>query len=81
MNPLGIDQRRIIVAAAAGGQLLGMGQLVPIAPGASEVRSVVVCKEARCGGGRQGGLQGLASESDAIAGCGLREALAACGRL
>ena len=43
MNPLGLDPRRLLVAAcAARGDLLGLGQIVPLAPGLWEVRSVVV---------------------------------------
>jgi hypothetical protein len=55
MNPLGIDQRRIVVAArASDGAFLAMGQLVPLAPGLSEVRSVVVDKHNRCVAARRG---------------------------
>jgi hypothetical protein len=51
MNPLGIDQRRIVVAASAqGGAFLGMGQLAPLGPGLSEIRSVVVDQKHRCVG-------------------------------
>lgn len=49
MNPLGIDQRRMVVAACpTTGQLLGMGQLVPLEPGLSELRSLVVESSHRC---------------------------------
>lgn len=47
MNPLGISQERMLVAAAPDGRLLGMGQLVPLSGGASELRSIVVAPEAR----------------------------------
>jgi hypothetical protein len=49
MNPLSIDQRLIVVAACpSSGALIGLGQLVPLGPGRSEIRSVVVEKEHRC---------------------------------
>ncbi|KIZ01123.1 hypothetical protein MNEG_6837 [Monoraphidium neglectum] len=48
MNPLSIDQRLIVVAACpSSGALIGLGQLVPLGPGRSEIRSVVVEKEHR----------------------------------
>ena len=55
MNPLGISQDRITVATrpsgggggGGGGEFLGMGQLVPIAPGLSELRSIVVARQHR----------------------------------
>lgn len=48
MNPLGIDQQRIVVAECpSSGGFMGMGQLVPIGPGASEIRSLVVAQQHR----------------------------------
>jgi len=48
MNPLGIDQKRIVIASDTNsGELLAMGQLVPLAPGLSEIRSVVVAPKHR----------------------------------
>ncbi|GBF95309.1 hypothetical protein Rsub_08340 [Raphidocelis subcapitata] len=43
MNPLGLDQSRLLIAAtAARGEFVGMGQVFPLAPGVSELRSIVV---------------------------------------
>jgi hypothetical protein len=43
MNPLGLDCRRMVVAAGRdGGEPLGMAQLAPLPGGAGEIRSLVV---------------------------------------
>lgn len=47
MNPTGLVQARILVAAGPCGRALGLGQLVPLNPKAAELRSVVVVPEAR----------------------------------